>query len=61
MARSFSIQFENAYYHVICWGKARQEIYAQDLDHSVFLKLLARSAETTGPPAICWNQKGESP
>ena len=45
MARPLRIQFENAYYHVTCRGNARQEIYAQDLDRSVFLRLLARSAE----------------
>jgi REP element-mobilizing transposase RayT len=45
MARPLRIQFENAYYHVTCRGNARQEIYADDLDRSVFLRLLARSAE----------------
>ncbi|MFH0870864.1 MAG: transposase [bacterium] len=45
MARPLRIQFENAYYHVTCRGNARQEIYVQDLDRSVFLRLLARSAE----------------
>jgi len=45
MARPLRIQYENAYYHVTCRGNARQEIYADDRDRSVFLKLLARSAE----------------
>jgi REP element-mobilizing transposase RayT len=44
MARPLRIQFENAYYHVTCRGNARQEIYADHLDRSVFLRLLARSA-----------------
>jgi len=45
MARPLRIQYENAYYHVTCRGNASQEIYADDRDRSVFLKLLARSAE----------------
>ena len=45
MARPLRIQFENAHYHVSCRGNARQEIYADDSDRSIFLKLLARSAE----------------
>ena len=45
MARPLRIQFENAYYHVTCRGNARQEIFTNDTDRSVFLDLLERSAD----------------
>ena len=44
MARPLRIQFENAYYHVICRGNARQSIFSSDADRSNFLDLLGRSA-----------------
>jgi putative transposase len=45
MARPLRIQFENAYYHVTCRGNARQEIFSNDADRSVFLDLLGRSSD----------------
>jgi len=45
MARPLRIQFENAYYHVTCRGNARQEIFLNDSDRSVFVDLLERSGD----------------
>jgi len=45
MARPLRIQFENAYYHVTCRGNARQEIFSNDSDRSVFVDLLERSSD----------------
>ena len=45
MARPLRIQYENAYYHVTCQGNARQEIFANEEDRSIFLVLLNGSRE----------------
>ncbi len=45
MARPLRIQFENAYYHVICRGNSGQEIFSNDADRSAFLNLLERSGD----------------
>jgi REP element-mobilizing transposase RayT len=45
MARPLRIQFENAYYHVICRGNGRQDIFGSEQDYGRFLELLKRSSE----------------
>ena len=45
MARPLRIQYENAYYHVTCRGKAREDIVRDDADRQAFLDLLPRSSE----------------
>ena len=42
MARPLRIEFSGSLYHVTARGNARQAIYADDTDRTLFLKLLER-------------------
>ena len=45
MARPLRIEFSGALYHVTSRGNAREDIYHDDEDRSVFLDILARACE----------------
>jgi len=45
MARPLRIEYPNAYYHVMCRGNARQDIFLTDGDRDYFLKTLEKSSE----------------
>ena len=45
IVRSLPSQFENAYYHVTCRGKAGKEIFSIEADRSESLDLLGRSSD----------------
>ena len=54
MARPLRIQFENAYYHVMCRGNAGQQIFSNDQDRSSFLRLLQRSSDMYQVPVLAY-------
>jgi putative transposase len=45
MTRPLRIQYPNAFYHVTCRGNERREIFRDQEDRDVFLKMLARSLD----------------
>lgn len=48
MARQLRLEFPGALYHVTSRGNAHQEIYLDDTDRNIFLKLLAREIYQQG-------------
>ena len=45
MARPLRIQFPGAYYHIMCRGNAKQQIFHSDEDRTRFVNLLSESME----------------
>lgn len=56
MARPLRIEFENAIYHVMARGNARQKIFLEDEDYRKLADGLARTVERCGwlVMAYCW-------
>ena len=54
MARSLRFQYAGAFYHVMARGNARQRIFVQDTDRSLFLRSLGEACARTGWRVHAW-------
>ena len=48
MARPLRIQYPNAYYHLVCQGNERREIFYSDEDQTELLDLLCEDTSFRG-------------
>ena len=54
MARALRIKYPNAYYHLVCRGNERKEIFYSDENQRKFLDLLSRSIEIYNVNLYCF-------
>jgi len=54
MARPLRIEFEDAIYHLLARGNARQRIFYDERDRARFVDLLGRSAQRFDAVALCF-------
>lgn len=54
MPRQLRIEFPGAYYHVMCRGDRREDIFLGDQDRELFIKTLAEACERTGWKIHAW-------